>query len=204
MDKLITSKVNRTYAFRGTQLPDSTAAISGPSSSSTQLDVPSISSTLSKRKLSSFDPSISTQSSASSKRKRMPSSVDIRRSKLDDKIEDTIGEIKSSLRDLKAPPPAPPPPPPPPGSETGVAATNKLLDTVELIAQRGDQWILDSDVMRIVNIFRRDELAVKYFLTVAARHKESLIHVWVDNQLQMENAADFSFANLNLFTNPEV
>jgi hypothetical protein len=57
--------------------------------------------------------------------------------------------------------------------------------------------------MRIVNVFRRDELAVKYFLTVAARRKESLICAWVDNQLQMENAADFSFANLNLFTNPE-
>jgi hypothetical protein len=179
MDQLITSKTTGTHTFRGTQPLDSinfTAAISGPSSSSTQLDIPSNP----KRKTPSYlPPNTISGPTSSSSNKKIKSSTPASDAGLKHDLLDAVGLICDTLRELNEPPPPPPPPPIPLARPSfGTRACTRLLEMHVRAKQEGDQWLLDSDVVKITDMFLKDEPKAEFFL-IYSNCDEVMTRQWV-------------------------
>jgi hypothetical protein len=91
--------------------------------------------------------------------------------------------LKDTLRAIRNPSaPAPPPPLPAPSSsyrKVEMDACRLLLSNIELSKQRGDEWLSNDEIIRVVDVLERDERAARMYLTYVETSRDSVVRTWV-------------------------
>jgi hypothetical protein len=127
-----------------------------------------------KRKLSSLD--ISGPSSGS---KRSKQSKGDKQTEL---MAGAFGKLTNMLG--KFSPPSPPPASAPmPPTLPGTTAVGEFLERLKESEQRGDVWLLDDEVTRMLELFEKSESTSTYYLAVAKKSSEGVLRQWVRRRL---------------------
>jgi hypothetical protein len=85
----------------------------------------------------------------------------------------------------------PPPPAPAPSTSRGEEAARLLLKSLHDSKENGDEWLSvdeDHEVVYVICVFQRDEMAAESYITVAGMSYESIARGWVRGQLAQRGA----------------